>query len=188
MTTDFQATKDKFHLPAGMVYLDGNSLGPLPKAAAARVSQTVADEWGDMLITGWNKAGWMAQPTALADRVGALIGAEPGHTVLGDTLSIKVYQALAAAIDLTPMRKVILSDTGNFPTDLYMAEGLIKSLDRGHQLKTVAPDDIIDALDDTVGVLMLTQVDYRTGRMHDMQALTKAAHAKGIIAPGQCMT
>ena len=181
MTTDFQATKDKFHLPAGMVYLDGNSLGPLPKAAAARVSQTVADEWGDMLITGWNKAGWMAQPTALADRVGALIGAEPGHTVLGDTLSIKVYQALAAAIDLTPMRKVILSDTGNFPTDLYMAEGLIKSLDRGHQLKTVAPDDIIDALDDTVGVLMLTQVDYRTGRMHDMQALTKAAHAKGII-------
>ena len=181
MNTDFQATKDKFHLPAGMIYLDGNSLGPLPKAVAARVSQTVADEWGDMLITGWNKAGWMAQPTALADRVGALIGAEPGHTVLGDTLSIKVYQALAAAIDLTPMRKVILSDTGNFPTDLYMAEGLIKSLDRGHQLKTVAPDDIIDALDDTVGVLMLTQVDYRTGRMHDMQALTKAAHAKGII-------
>jgi len=179
--TDFAATKAMFHLPDGMVYLDGNSLGPLPHAVAGRVAQTVTDEWGDMLITGWNKAGWMGQPTALADRVGRLIGAQAGHVVLGDTLSIKVYQALAAAIDLNPDRRVILSDTGNFPTDLYMSEGLISALDRGHTLRTVDPADVMDTLDDDVAVLMLTQVDYRTGRMHDMAALTRAAQARGII-------
>lgn len=178
---DFAATKDLFHLPEGMIYLDGNSLGPLPKAAAARVAQAVTDEWGNMLITGWNKAGWMAQPEALADRIGSLIGAEAGHVVLGDTLSIKVYQALAAALDLNPARSVILSDTGNFPSDLYMAEGLISALDRGHALRTVAPEAVMDALSEDVAVLMLTQVDYRTGRLHDMAALTKAAHAKGIV-------
>ena len=179
--TDFAATKALFHLPEGMTYLDGNSLGPLPKAAAARVAQAVTEEWGEMLITGWNKAGWMGQPEALADRIGRLIGAEAGHVVLGDTLSIKVYQALAAALDLNPTRSVILSDTGNFPTDLYMAEGLIGSLGRGHELRTVAPEAVMEALSEDVAVLMLTQVDYRTGRLHDMAALTKAAQAKGII-------
>ncbi|MEN9012751.1 MAG: kynureninase [Yoonia sp.] len=179
--TDFATTKAMFHLPEGMIYLDGNSLGPLPRHAAARIGQTVSDEWGDMLITGWNKAGWMAQPTVLADRIGKLIGAEAGHVVLGDTLSIKVYQALAAALDQCGNRKVILSDTGNFPTDLYMAQGLIASLDQGHELRTVAPDAIMDALGDDVGVLMLTQVDYRTGRMHDMATITAAAQAHGII-------
>ena len=181
LSMDFAATKDLFHLPEGMIYLDGNSLGPLPKSAAARVAQTVTDEWGEMLITGWNRAGWMAQPEALADRIGRLIGAEAGHVVLGDTLSIKVYQALAAALDLNPTRRVILSDTGNFPSDLYMAEGLIGALDRGHELRTVAPEDVMAALSDDVAVLMLTQVDYRTGRLHDMAALTKAAHDRGII-------
>ena len=179
--TDFAATKALFHMPDGTIYLDGNSLGPLPIAATARVAQTVTAEWGDMLITGWNRAGWMAQPTVLADRIGRLIGAEAGHVVLGDTLSIKVYQALAAALDLNPDRRVIVSDTGNFPTDLYMAEGLIKSLGRGHELRTVAPEDVMGALTDDVAVLMITQVDYRTGRLHDMAALTKAAQARGII-------
>ena len=97
------------------------------------------DEWGEMLITGWNKAGWMAQPAALGDRIARLIGAEPGHVVLGDTLSIKVYQALAAALDMVPDRRVILSDSGNFPSDLYMAEGLIGMLDRGIELRTWRP-------------------------------------------------
>ena len=179
--TDFAAIKALFHMPDGTIYLDGNSLGPLPIAVTARVAQTVTAQWGDMLISGWNRAGWMAQPTVLADRIGRLIGAEAGHVVLGDTLSIKVYQALAAALDLNPDRRVILSDTGNFPTDLYMAEGLIKSLGRGHELRTVAPEDVMGALTDDVAVLMITQVDYRTGRLHDMAALTKAAQARGII-------
>ena len=180
--TDFASTKAMFHLPKGMIYLDGNSLGPLPKATAARVEQAVTAEWGEKVITGWNRAGWMAQPTELGDRIGRLIGAEPGHVVLGDTLSIKVYQALAAAIDLVPDRKVILTDSGNFPSDIYMAEGLIKSLGRGHELRVVAPEDVENHINDDLAVLMLTQVDYRTGRLHDMADLTAKAHAVGAIA------
>ena len=126
----FSATKRQFHVPANTIYLDGNSLGPLPIAAKTAVQHTVSQEWGELLITGWNKAGWMAKPTELGDRIGKLIGAAPGTVVLGDTLSIKVYQALASALDINKDRKTILSDTGNFPTDLYMAEGLIKSLDK----------------------------------------------------------
>src|SRR6056297_3566269 len=125
--TDFAATRAQFHLPAGVTYLDGNSLGPLPRAATDRMREVMEAEWGEMVITGWNRAGWMAQPMSVGDRIGRLIGAEPGHVVMGDTLSIKVYQALAAALDMRPDRSVILSDTGNFPTDLYMAEGLIRT-------------------------------------------------------------
>ena len=179
--TDFAATKSKFHLPDNLVYLDGNSLGPLPKAATDRVSERMQDEWGEMLITGWNKAGWMAQPTALGDKIGRLIGAEPGHVVLGDTLSIKVYQAVAAALELNPERRVVLSDNGNFPTDLYMVEGLLRSLGAEYELRVVDPQDVTEALSDDVAVLMLTEVDYRTGRLHDMKSLTKAAHHAGIV-------
>ncbi|GGO56427.1 Kynureninase [Roseovarius pacificus] len=180
--TDFTATKAMFHLPEGVVYLDGNSLGPLPKAAPERMQQVMCEEWGEMLITGWNKAGWMAQPAAVGDRIARLIGAEPGHVVMGDTLSIKVYQALAAALTLRPERKVILSDSGNFPTDLYMAEGLIGGLDKGHELRVVAPEEVEQAITEEVAVLMLTQVDYRTGRMHDMARLTRKAHENGVLA------
>ena len=178
--TDFDATKAMFHLPEGVIYLDGNSLGPLPVAAQQRVADMMRDEWGEMLITGWNKAGWMAQPTALGDRIARLIGAEQGHVVLGDTLSIKVYQALASALSMTD-RKVILSDSGNFPSDLYMAEGLIRSLGQGHELRVVAPEDVESAIDETVAVTLITEVDYRTGRKHDMAALTAKAQAAGAI-------
>ena len=181
MMRDFTQTKALFQMPADMIYLDGNSLGPLPRAAAARIHDCVTREWGEMVITGWNRAGWMAQPTTYADRIGRLIGAEPGHTVLGDTLSVKVYQALAAALDLVPDRRVILTDSGNFPSDIYMAEGLIKSLDRDYDLRVVAPEDVADHIDSDLAVLMLTQVDYRTGRMHDMAALTQKAHDAGAI-------
>lgn len=182
MTTDFVATRAMFHLPEGVIYLDGNSLGPLPRAAMARVAQTITAEWGDMLIGGWNKAGWMDQPGRLGNRVAGLIGAAEGTVVLGDTLSIKVYQALASALEMTPNRRVILSDTGNFPSDLYMADGLCRTLGPDYILKSVAPQNVAGAIDDTVAVLMLTQVDYRTGRLHDMAALTAAAHRAGAIA------
>jgi len=182
MTTDFDWTRAQFHLPEGVTYLDGNSLGPMPKAAAARVARTVTEEWGEMLIGGWNAAGWMAQPDRLGDRIGRLIGAEPGHVTVGDTLSVKVYQALAAALALAPEgRKVVLSDTGNFPTDLYMAEGLLRALGRGHELVTVAPEDVAGRIGPDVAVLMLTEVDYRTGRRHDMATLTAQAHAAGAL-------
>jgi kynureninase len=179
--TDFAATKAMFHLPKGMIYLDGNSLGPLPRAAARRVADVITDEWGDMLITGWNKAGWMEQPTRVGDRIGQLIGAEPGHVVMGDTLSVKVYQALASALELRPERRVILSDSGNFPSDLYMAEGLIASLGRGHELRIVAPEDVAAHITDEVAVTLLTEVDYRTGRKHDMADLTARADAAGAL-------
>lgn len=183
--TDFETTRALFHMPDGVIYLDGNSLGPLPVAAKDRVSAMMTDQWGAMLIRGWNEARWMEMPRRIGDRVGRLIGAPQGSVVMGDTLSIKVYQALASAIDLAaeqdPKRRVILSDSGNFPSDLYMAEGLITSLDRGYQLKVVEPEAVEAAIDETVAVTMLTEVDYRTGRLHDMKALTEKAHAAGAL-------
>ena len=180
--TDFAATKAMFHLPEGVIYLDGNSLGPLPKAANAHVGAAMQNEWGDKLITGWNKAGWMALPVQMGDRIGKLIGAEPGHVVVGDTLSIKVYQALASALDLAaPERRVVLTDNGNFPSDIYMAQGLLRMLDKGYELKIVDPEAVADAIDDSVAVMMLTEADYRTGRLHDMAALTAKAHAAGVL-------
>jgi kynureninase len=166
--TDFKRTQSLFRIPDGVIYLDGNSLGPLPVAAADRVGRMMTEEWGKALIRGWNSAGWMAQPRRIGDRVSRLIGAPDGTVVIGDTLSIKVYQALAAALELNPARRVILSDNGNFPSDLYMAEGLLRSLDRGYTLRVVAPEEVEDAIDETIAVLMLTEVDYRTGRLHDM--------------------
>jgi len=180
--TDFAATRAKFHLPEGVIYLDGNSLGPLPKSARERARRAIEDEWGEMLIRAWNAAGWMDQPRRVGDRIAPLIGAQPGTVVMGDTLSIKMYQALAATLAMRPERKVVLSDTGNFPTDLYMAEGLIRSLARGHVLKTVAPEGVEAAIDESVAALMLTHVDYGSGRMHDMAKLTEKAHAAGALA------
>ena len=179
--TDFAKTKAMFNLPDGVIYLDGNSLGPQPKEAPDRIAKMVTDEWGEMLISGWNKAGWMHQPTRVGNRIAKLIGAEENSVVMGDTLSIKVYQAVASALELNPGRKVILSDNGNFPTDLYMTNGLIRSLNDGHRLVTVNPEDVEAAIDDTVAVLMLTEIDYRTGRKHDMKRLTEKAHAAGVI-------
>lgn len=181
MPIDFAAKKALFHLPEGVVYLDGNSLGPMVRTVPARVEAAVRDEWGEMLIRGWNKAGWMAQPRMLGDKVGQLIGAEPGTVVLGDTLSIKVYQALAAGLEMNPKRRVILSDTGNFPSDLYMAEGLCRTLGGQYRLKTVPPEEAMAAVDETVAVAMFTEVDYRTGRRHNMADITKRAHEQGAI-------
>ena len=179
--TDFARTKSLFQLPENIVYLDGNSLGPLPKAAVARVSAMMRDEWGEMLITGWNRAGWINQPSRAGDRIGKLIGAPAGTVVVGDTLSIKVYQALASALEINAERKIILSDAGNFPSDLYIAEGLIKSLDNGYRLQLCEPEAVANHLTEDVAVLLLTEVDYKTGRLHDMKTLTGKAHAKDIL-------
>lgn len=179
--TDFAKTRAKFHIPPGVIYLDGNSLGPLPLAAEQRIAQCLNAEWGQHLVRAWNQAGWMSLPRLLGDKIGALIGAEPGCVVLGDTLSIKVFQALAAGLALNPARHVILSDDGNFPSDLYMAQGLLGLKGGDYRLKIVPPEEIAATLDDSVAVLLLTEVDYRTGRLHDMAALTRQAHACGIV-------
>lgn len=179
--TDFSLTRSFFDLPRDVIYMDGNSLGPLPKSVPARLDALARGEWGEMVITGWNRAGWMSMPRRLGDRIGRLIGAPAGTVVVGDTLSVKVYQALAAALDLRPDRKKILSDSGNFPSDLYMADGLIKTLGQGHDLVLVDPEEIEASITDDLAVLMLTEVDYRTGRRHDMPRLIEKAHAVGAL-------
>ena len=180
--TDFRKTRSAFHLPENVVYLDGNSLGPLPVAARERVARMMTQEWGDLLIRGWNSAGWYVQPRRVGDRIARLIGAPPDTVVMGDTLSIKVYQALSAALELNPARRVVLSDSGNFPSDLYIAQGLLNSLARGYELKVVQPEAVEAAIDETIAATLITEVDYRTGRRHDMRRLTAAAHAAGALA------
>ncbi len=173
--------KDRFELPEGMIYLDGNSLGPLPKGVTEHVASMMIGQWGANLIKGWNVDGWMAQPMRVGDQVGRIIGAAPGSVVMGDTLSLKVYQALSAGLQMRPDRKIVISDSGNFPTDLYMAEGLIRHLNAGHELRVVAPEDVAGAINEDVAAVMITQVDYRTGRIHDMDAITAKAHGAGAV-------
>ena len=173
--------KELFDIPEGMIYLDGNSLGPLPKGVAEAVQDAVVSQWGGQLIKGWNVCKWMDQPARVGNLVAKLIGAPEGSVVMGDTLSIKVFQALAAGLAMRPDRKVILSDTGNFPSDLYMAEGLVTLKEQGYTLKTVAPEDVADAIDETIAVVMLTEVDYRTGRRHAMNDITKRTQTAGAV-------
>jgi selenocysteine lyase/cysteine desulfurase len=177
--------KHLFEMPNDVIYLDGNSLGPLPKNVLSRVNEVITKEWGERLIRGWNDSKWMEQPLRVGNQIGKLIGALENTVIMGDTLSIKVYQALSAALELNPQRRVILSDSGNFPTDLYMAQGLIQSLNNGYELHIVEPEDVITAIDETVAAVMITHVDYRTGRMHNMQRITQKAHKNGavLIAP-----
>ncbi|WP_366658294.1 kynureninase [Fodinicurvata sp. EGI_FJ10296] len=173
--------RERFDLPEGVIYLDGNSLGPLPRGVSDRVAATVADQWGTSLIRGWNDHAWMDLPTTVGDKIARLIGAPAGSVVAGDSTSINVFKALSAALRLRPGRTTILSDTGNFPTDLYVAQELAALLGSGYQLETVTPDAVESRIDADVAVVMLTEVDYRTGRRHDMKALTRAAHAAGAL-------
>jgi len=179
--SDFSKTRGLFHMPPGVIYLDGNSLGPLPLAARERVAKLLSEEWGSQLIRAWNTAGWMLQPRKVGDRIARLIGAAEGTVVMGDTLSIKVYQALASALEMRPGRRVVLSDNGNFPSDLYIAQGLLRSLGPDYELRVVDPEAVEDAIDESVAVTLITEVDYRTGRLHDMRRLTEKAHAAGAL-------
>ena len=164
-----------------MIYLDGNSLGALPKATPGRVAQVVQQEWGQSLIRSWTDHGWIDLQFQVGDKIGKLIGAAPGTTVVADSTSVNLFKLLAAALDQRPGRSVILTEEGNFPTDLYMAQGLAALLQRGHVLRSVPAAQLPEALDRQVAVLMLTHVNYRTGAMHDMAALTRAAHVAGAL-------
>ncbi len=179
--TDFNKTRAMFDIPEGMIYLNGNSLGPMSKAAPRAIHSFLHDEWKTELVRGWNTRNWFMQTNTLGDRVGRLICAPAGTTVVGDTLSIKVFQAVAAGLAIVPARKVVLSDNGNFPTDLYMVEGLIKLKDAGYELRIPDPEDVLENITDEVGVVMITEVDYRTGRKHDMGAIIERAHAAGAV-------
>ena len=170
-----------FEIPKDLIYLDGNSLGPLPKGAAKAISNVTHNEWGKLLIKGWNQSGWMDQPETLGNDIASLIGAKRDCVTVGDTLSLKVYQALASAIQIAPKDGVILSDKGNFPSDIYVANSILKQ-------KNLPPVRLVntDSLEDEirkgdVSILMLTQVDYRTGYVHDIQKLTNLAKKEGIV-------
>ena len=174
--------RDKFLLPPGVIYLDGNSLGALPRSTPGRLSRVIEQEWGGDLIKSWNRHGWMAMPQRVGGKIARLIGADEGEVVVAESTSINVFKVLAAALKMRPGRRVIVSEAGNFPTDLYMVEGLAELLDQGHTLRLVAADDLAQALDGAAAVLLLTHVNFRTGAMHDMLALTAAAHAAGALA------
>jgi kynureninase len=178
--------RDLFALPEGRIYLDGNSLGVLPRATAARVAEVVQREWGEHLIESWNSAGWIHLPQRVGDKIARLVGADPGELVVADSTSVNLFKVLSAAASIAQadarQRRVIVSERDNFPTDLYIAETLAR--DRGFDLVLVdSPEQIAPRLaPGDVAILMLTQVNYRTGRLHDMAALTAAAHAAGALA------
>jgi len=171
----------RFALPEGVVYLDGNSLGPPLKSVAARVQQTVGAEWGSELVRAWNSCGWIELPARVAARIAPLIGAREDEVAVADSTSINVFKLLAAALSLRPDRPVILSEEENFPTDLYMAQGLAQLLGDRARLEVVPRNRLRSALDDRVAVLMLTHVDFRSGELHDMDEVTDAAHRAGAL-------
>ncbi len=173
--------RDLFTLPEGVIYLDGNSLGALPRGTAPRVAEVIAQEWGNGLIRSWNDAGWIEMSARVAQKIARVIGASPGTVAVGDSTSVNLFKLLAAALKMRPGRRVIVSERANFPTDLYVAEGLAALLAQGHELRLVDADAIHAALRPDVAVLMLTHVNYRTGAMHDMPAVTRAAHEAGAL-------
>ena len=178
-----RSLRDQFSLPEGVIYLDGNSLGVLPKTAAARAQQVVTAEWGTDLIRSWNSAGWVTLSQRLGDKIAPLVGVGAGELLVGDSTSVNLYKVLSAALALVkadaPQRKLIVSERSNFPTDLYIAETLAREL--GFGLKLIEADDLPAHLNDSLALLMLTHVNYRTGRMHDMNDVTRAAHAAGAL-------
>ncbi len=173
--------REQFDLPEGVIYLDGNSLGPLPRNVPARLAEVVNTEWRGDLIKSWNVHGWMDLPLKVGDRIAALIGAGPGEVLAADSTSVNLFKLMAAALELRPGRKVIVSQRGNFPTDNYLAEGLIRFAGTDHELRLVDGDDILGAIDDSVALVSLTQVDYRSGHVQDMAAVTAAAHKAGAL-------
>ena len=177
------ALRGEFQLPEGVIYLDGNSLGVLPKATAARVQDVVNNEWGVGLIRSWNTAGWITLAQRIGDKIAALVGAGANELIVGDSTSVNLYKVLSTAIALqkadAPERRVIVSERSNFPTDLYIAETLAR--EHGMTLVLIDADDVPAHLNEQLAVLMLTHVNYRTGRMFDMAQLTRKAHAAGAL-------
>lgn len=171
--------RERFDLPEGVIYLDGNSLGALPKATPQRLAEVARDEWGEGLIRSWNSADWIDLPHRVGAKIAPLIGAAAHEVIASDSTSVNLFKLIASALAMRPGRKVILSEPGNFPTDLYMIEGLERQGLAKRRL--AARDAMADAIDEDVALLMLTHVHYKTGAIFDMAALTAAAHAKGAL-------
>ena len=178
--------KARFDLPPGVLYMDGNSLGVMPRAAAARAAEVITQEWGTGLIRSWNTAGWFELPSRLGDKLAGLLGAKAGELVITDTTSLNIFKALAASLRIQQKRqskrRVILSERDNFPTDLYMIQGMIDLLQQGYEMRLIDDDlPLARALDEDVAVVLLSHVNYRSGQMHDMAAVTRQAHERGAL-------
>ena len=179
--------RDRFELPEGMIYLDGNSLGVMPKSAPERMKTVVETEWGQHLITSWNRHDWIGLPRRLGAIIAGLVGANPEEVVVADSTSINIFKTLSAALQLNPERSVILSETGNFPTNVYMMQGLSANSGGSVRHQMVPTNDLEAHFNDDVAALLITQAHYKTGYLHDMQAITKAAQEKGIIVIWDCL-
>lgn len=173
--------RDEFCVPEGLIYLDGNSLGPLTVSARSRLATVVEQEWGQSLIRGWNDHDWFGAPRRVGDQIARLVGADPGEVIVADSTSANLYKLAVAAMQARPGRKLILSEPGDFPTDLYMLEGAIRSLGEGRRLELRASDGIEAALSSEVAVLVLCHAHYKTSAIRDMRSLTAAAHAVGAL-------
>lgn len=174
--------REQFDLPEKVIYLDGNSLGALPKTVAAVLSRTIEQEWGVDLIRSWNQHDWINLPTQVGEKLAPVLGAATGQVICTDSTSVNLFKLMAAAIQFQKPRKVVMSQRDNFPTDLYMAQGLQDLAGTGRiEHKTVAADQIVDALDEQVALLHLTQVNFRDGQVHDIKALTRRAHDVGAL-------
>lgn len=174
--------RDRFELPDDKVYLDGNSLGALPRGVSSRVKRLISEQWGTNLVAGWNANDWIGLPANVGDRIAGLIGAAPGQVTCADSISVNLFKLLSTALSLRPDRNTILSQQDNFPTDLYMAEGLSDLLGPDRcKVRSVPADELLDSIDDEVAVLMLTQVNFRDGSLHDIPALTRKAHDRGAL-------
>jgi len=173
--------RDEFVLPEGVIYLDGNSLGALPRQTLPRMTQVIAEEWGSGLIRSWNDAHWIETPARIGDKIARLIGAQGGEVIVADSTSVNLFKLLAGALRVQPGRHFILTEASNFPTDLYIARGLIELLGGNHALRVVERTEIERALDGSVAVLMLTHVDYASGEIHDMRRITQAAEKVGTL-------
>jgi len=176
----FASFRDRFDIPEGVIYLDGNSLGCLPKATRERVNDVVTREWGQDLIRSWNTNDWINAPTRIGDKIARLVGADAGEIITGDSTSINVFKCLSACLKLNSERYTLMTETGNFPTDAYMIEGLAAIAPDHIKSKPVDPDAVVDSLDDTIAALLLTHTHYKTGHIRDMKAVTAAAHATGV--------
>ncbi len=178
---DLAPLRSLFELPDGVIYLDGNSLGALPRSVKARVADVVERQWGQDLIRSWNTHDWIDLPSRVGNRIAGLIGAPEGTVTVADSTSINLFKALSMALYLRPDRRVIVSEAGNFPTDVYIAQGLADLLGQGHVLRLVEPGQLASAITRDVAVVLLTEVNYRSGARHDMRALTTYAHEMGAL-------
>ncbi len=173
--------REEFLLPPGVIYLDGNSLGALPEKTPERMREIIEREWGRDLIRSWNTNDWIRYPRRVGDKIASLIGADAGEVVAADSTSVNLFKLLGAALQMRPDRLVILSEQENFPTDLYMAQGLINFLGKGYRLRLVGHSEIAGAIDEEVAVVTATHTNFRSGRLHDMGKLTRAAHDRGAL-------